>query len=51
MLIQDADLECDLEDYDALMEHLVAGRSAFVLGARHGGAMSGKCDNSPPSMV
>jgi len=37
LLIQDADLEYDLEDYDALMEHLVAGRSAFVLGSRHGG--------------
>jgi glycosyltransferase involved in cell wall biosynthesis len=37
VLIQDADLEYDLEDYDALMEHLVAGRSAFVLGSRHGG--------------
>jgi len=37
VLIQDADLEYDLEDYDALMEHLVAGRGAFVLGSRHGG--------------
>jgi hypothetical protein len=32
------------ENYNALLEHLVAGRSAFVLGARHGAAMSGKCD-------
>lgn len=37
VLIQDADLEYDLEDYDALLEYLVAGRSAFVLGSRHGG--------------
>jgi glycosyltransferase involved in cell wall biosynthesis len=37
VLIQDADLEYDLEDYDALLEHLAAGRSAFVLGSRHGG--------------
>ena len=37
MLIQDADLEYDLEDYDALLEHLMAGRGAFVLGSRHGG--------------
>jgi len=37
VLIQDADLEYDLEDYDALLEPLVAGRSAFVLGSRHGG--------------
>ena len=37
MLIQDADLEYDLEDYDGLLEPLVAGRAAFVLGSRHGG--------------
>jgi glycosyltransferase involved in cell wall biosynthesis/protein-L-isoaspartate O-methyltransferase len=37
VLIQDADLEYDLEDYDALLEHLLAGRGAFVLGSRHGG--------------
>ena len=37
ILIQDADLEYDLEDYDGLLEPLVSGRAAFVLGARHGG--------------
>ena len=37
VLIQDADLEYDLEDYDALLEQLIAGRCAFVLGSRHGG--------------
>lgn len=37
ILIQDADLEYDLEDYDALLEPLVQGRAAFVLGSRHGG--------------
>jgi 2-polyprenyl-3-methyl-5-hydroxy-6-metoxy-1,4-benzoquinol methylase len=37
VLIQDADLEYDLEDYDALLEPLLAGRCAFVLGSRHGG--------------
>ena len=37
VLIQDADLEYDLEDYDCLLEPLVAGRAAFVLGSRHGG--------------
>ncbi len=37
VLIQDADLEYDLEDYDVLLEQVVGGRSAFVLGSRHGG--------------
>ena len=37
ILIQDADMEYDLDDYDVLLEPLAAGRSAFVLGARHGG--------------
>ncbi len=37
VLIQDADLEYDLEDYDGLLEPLTAGRAAFVLGSRHGG--------------
>jgi glycosyl transferase family 2 len=37
LLIQDADLEYDLDDYDALLEPLLAQRAAFVLGSRHGG--------------
>jgi SAM-dependent methyltransferase len=37
VLIQDADLEYDLEDYDVLLEPLAAGREAVVLGSRHGG--------------
>ncbi len=39
VLIQDADLEYDLEDYDALLEPLAAGREAFVLGSRHSGSV------------
>lgn len=39
ILIQDADLEYDLEDYDALLEPLVTGREAFVLGSRHSGSV------------
>lgn len=37
VMIQDADLEYDLNDYDALLEPLLAYRSVFVLGVRHGG--------------
>jgi glycosyltransferase involved in cell wall biosynthesis len=37
ILIQDADDEYDIEDYDALLEPLLSGEAAFVLGARHGG--------------
>jgi glycosyltransferase involved in cell wall biosynthesis len=37
VLIQDADLEYDLEDYDALLGKLLSGTCAFVLGSRHGG--------------
>lgn len=37
VLIQDSDDEYDIEDYDALIEPLVTGEAAFVLGARHGG--------------
>jgi SAM-dependent methyltransferase len=36
VLIQDADLEYDLNDYEVLLEPLRSGRAAFVLGARHG---------------
>ncbi len=38
VLIQDADLEYDLNDYDAVLEPILSGRHAFVLGARHGGS-------------
>lgn len=36
VLIQDADLEYDIDDYDALLAPLRAGQAMFVLGARHG---------------
>ena len=38
VLIQDADLEYDLNDYDSLLAPLRADRALFVLGARHGGS-------------
>jgi SAM-dependent methyltransferase len=37
ILIQDADDEYDIDDYDAVIEPLRDGREAFILGARHGG--------------
>lgn len=37
ILIQDADLEYDVNDYDALIEELRSWRASFVLGSRHTG--------------
>ena len=39
VLIQDADKEYDLEDYETLLEPLIAGRQALVLGSRHSGSV------------
>jgi SAM-dependent methyltransferase len=36
VLIQDADLEYDLNDYEPLLLPLMTGAAAFVLGSRHG---------------
>jgi hypothetical protein len=38
VMIQDADDEYDVEDYDALLEPIVEWREAFVLGSRHIGS-------------
>jgi hypothetical protein len=37
VMIQDADLEYDLEDYDGLLAPLLAWQSMFILGSRHQG--------------
>ena len=37
VLIQDADLEYDLNDYQILLEPLLSRQALFVLGTRHGG--------------
>jgi glycosyltransferase involved in cell wall biosynthesis len=42
LLIQDADLEYDVADYPDLLEPILQGRTAFVLGSRHMGPDSWK---------
>jgi SAM-dependent methyltransferase len=37
LMIQDADLEYDLNDYESLLKPVVAFKRPFVLGSRHGG--------------
>jgi glycosyltransferase involved in cell wall biosynthesis len=39
ILIQDADLEYDLNDWDALLEPVVNMKTPFVLGSRHTGSL------------
>ena len=39
VMIQDADLEYDLDDYDVLLEPLLQDGAAFVLGSRHSGSV------------
>ena len=50
VLIQDADLEYDLNDYEKLLAPLASGERTFVLGSRHGpgdGFAMRKFDDQP----
>jgi glycosyltransferase involved in cell wall biosynthesis len=48
VLIQDADLEYDVNDYDALISPLQQYRSAFVIGSRHTGSWKIRTFNNQP---
>ena len=48
VMIQDADLEYDLDDYDGLLAPLTAWQSMFVLGSRHQGGWKMRKFNDAP---
>jgi len=48
VLIQDADLEYDVNDYDELVKPILQGRAAFVLGSRHSGSWKLRKFNDQP---
>ena len=49
VLFQDADLEYDINDYDALIDPILSYRCNFVIGSRHGsGRNSWKLRPSSP---
>lgn len=50
LMIQDADMEYDFDDYDALLEPLCSWRELFVLGARHGGSWKMRHFNDQPGL-
>lgn len=48
VLIQDADLEYDIEDYESLLQPLLAWQTLFVLGSRHSGHWKMRHFNDAP---
>jgi hypothetical protein len=48
VMIQDADLEYDLDDYDGLLAPLLAWQTMFVLGSRHEGGWKIRKFNDAP---
>jgi glycosyltransferase involved in cell wall biosynthesis len=48
VMIQDADLEYDLDDYDGLLAPVVAWQSMFILGSRHQGGWKMRTFNDAP---
>lgn len=48
LMIQDADLEYDIDDYDGLLAPLMAWQAMFVLGSRHQGGWKMRKFNDAP---
>jgi hypothetical protein len=51
VLIQDADLEYDVNDYDALLRPILQDQTALVLGSRHSGSWKLRKFNDQPGVA